>query len=312
MNEPILHHYPASPYAEKIRLLLGFKGLAWRSVTIPAILPKPDLMALTGGYRRTPVLQLGADIYCDSTLIVRALEALKPSPTLYPFGDTLAVLALGHFAESVLFNVAVPIAFQPEALGIFFPGVDSAFMDKFRADRAEMRKGGTVRRGTLAECKAVYAHLLPRLEAQFIDGRAFAFGGAPSAADFALYHTVWAIGRVPSLVPLHAPYPKLVAWMARMAAIGHGRHHPMSSGEAIRVAQGSKPAAIRNPQALETEGLALGDEVEVLPVDYALDAVRGRLLEASAERLSVLRMDDRAGKVAVHFPRMGFQLRRPG
>jgi len=314
MSEPILHHYPASPYAEKIRLLLGFKGLAWRSVTIPSIMPKPDVMALTGGYRRTPILQVGADVYCDSTLIVHALEALKPSPTLYPFGDTIAALALGHFAESVLFNVAVPIAFQPDALGIFFPEGDAAFMDRFRADRAEMRKGGTVRRGSLAECKAVYAHLLPRMEAQFVDGRAFAFGSAPSAADFALYHTVWAIGRVPALEPLHAPYPRLVAWMARMAGIGHGPHRPMSSGEAIQVAHRAKPVAIRNPQALETEGITLGDEVEVLPVDYALDAVRGTLLEASAERLSVLRTDARAGAgaVAVHFPRMGFQLRRPG
>ena len=32
------------------------------SVHIPSVLPKPDVVALTGGYRRTPFLQLGADI----------------------------------------------------------------------------------------------------------------------------------------------------------------------------------------------------------------------------------------------------------
>ena len=41
--------------------MLGFKGLAWKSVEQPPILPKPDLTPLTGGYRRIPVLQEGAD-----------------------------------------------------------------------------------------------------------------------------------------------------------------------------------------------------------------------------------------------------------
>jgi len=62
MSEVILHHYPMSPYAEKTRRALGIKKLAWRSVTIPVIMPKPDLMPLTGGYRKTPVMQIGADI----------------------------------------------------------------------------------------------------------------------------------------------------------------------------------------------------------------------------------------------------------
>jgi glutathione S-transferase len=52
--------------------------LAWGSVEIPVIMPKPDLTALTGGYRKTPVLQIGADIYCDSQLIMRELEAAAP------------------------------------------------------------------------------------------------------------------------------------------------------------------------------------------------------------------------------------------
>ena len=58
MTEIILHHYPRSPYAEKVRLALGLKGLAYGSVTIPTWMPKPDLLPLTGGYRRTPVMQV--------------------------------------------------------------------------------------------------------------------------------------------------------------------------------------------------------------------------------------------------------------
>src|SRR5262249_33346097 len=62
MTDIILHHYDISPYSEKVRLGLGLKRLAWGSVEIPVIMPKPDLTALTGGYRKAPVLQIGADV----------------------------------------------------------------------------------------------------------------------------------------------------------------------------------------------------------------------------------------------------------
>ena len=84
MHELILHHYPTSPFAEKARLMLGFKQLSWRSVMIPPVMPKPDLTALTGGYRRTPVLQVGADIYCDSALIAYALPPMRASASSTP------------------------------------------------------------------------------------------------------------------------------------------------------------------------------------------------------------------------------------
>ena len=82
----ILHHFDRSPFSEKIRVVFGHKGLSWRSVRIPQIMPKPDLMPLTGGYRRTPVMQIGADVFCDTQIIIREIERRFPSPTLFPPG----------------------------------------------------------------------------------------------------------------------------------------------------------------------------------------------------------------------------------
>jgi hypothetical protein len=82
MTDIILHHYETSPYSEKVRLGLGLKGLAWETVEIPVIMPKSDLTALTGGYRKTPVLQIGAN-YCDSQLIMRELERRHPTPNFF-------------------------------------------------------------------------------------------------------------------------------------------------------------------------------------------------------------------------------------
>ena len=113
MSEPILHHYPASPFAEKTRLMLGLKRLAWASVTIPMVMPKPDLLALTGGYRRTPVLQVGADVYCDTALIARVLERLHPSAPMFSDHTAASDLALAQFGDRQLFTAAVAYALQP-------------------------------------------------------------------------------------------------------------------------------------------------------------------------------------------------------
>jgi len=74
MSQLILHHYPTSPFAEKIRLIFGYKKLAWQSVIIPRIMPKPELTALTGGYRRTPVssglgMILGMITLCQASFL---------------------------------------------------------------------------------------------------------------------------------------------------------------------------------------------------------------------------------------------------
>ncbi len=138
MHELILHHYPTSPFAEKARLMLGFKQLSWRSVMIPPVMPKPDLTALTGGYRRTPVLQVGADIYCDTALIARRLEAEKATPALFPEGQEFTAATLAQWADSVLFLNAVSLVFQPESMALRFAQVPKEFVQVFSKDRAQL------------------------------------------------------------------------------------------------------------------------------------------------------------------------------
>jgi glutathione S-transferase len=108
----ILHHFDASPFSEKIRTIFGFKGLSWASVRIPRIMPKPDLMPLTGGYRRTPVMQIGADVFCDTQIII---ERRFPSPTLFPSGNAGVPWALGMWTDRPLFQSAVNLVFGASA-----------------------------------------------------------------------------------------------------------------------------------------------------------------------------------------------------
>ena len=311
MTEPVLHHYPASPFAEKVRAMLGFKGIAWKSVQIPLIMPKPDVVALTGGYRKTPILQVGADIYCDTSLIARVLDRLKPSPSLFPQGETLAVQAAAHFADNVLFSITVPIVFQPGGgmLNLFFPDATPEFLAAFGKDRAAMRQGGTVRRGPPHECKANLQGVLPRIEAQ-LQGP-FLFGNQACVADFSLYHVLWPIWKVENTRTAFAPFPKTLKFIERIVAFGHGKITEIASGDALQIARSAKPDAVIGAAALESGGIALGERATAMPVDSGLDPVNGELLNASADEIVLRRTDPRAGTVHVHFPRFGYQLNRP-
>ena len=163
VTDLILHHYSSSPFSEKVRLVLGYKGLDWQSVTVPVMLPKPDVVALTGGYRRTPFLQIGADIYCDTALICRVIERLAPKPSIYPASAGGAAHIVSQWADSALFWVAIPYTMQPAGIAHIMQGAPPEVLKAFGADRAAMTAG--MRRATPADAAAQLKTYLGWIEA---------------------------------------------------------------------------------------------------------------------------------------------------
>eukprot|EP01034_Spumella_vulgaris_P004578 gene4578-5852_t len=218
MTDMILHHYPNSPFSEKVRIAFGVKQAAWKSVVIPNILPKPDLMPLTGGYRRTPVLQDGADVWCDTKLIAHELERRSLAPTFYPAKTAGAAEAIAWWAEQQFM--------RPTAL--YVSGINADHMPEgLHADRAKLH--GLPMPSIEAVRKAAYRNLqLVRPQVKWIadmlaDGRPYLLGDTPCIADFATYHVVWFFrGRHIDCREVLNAYPRLLAWRDRMAAIGHG------------------------------------------------------------------------------------------
>lgn len=300
----VLHHYPGSPFAEKARLMLGYKGLRWSSVIIPSIMPKPDLVALTGGYRRTPVLQIGADVYCDTARIATLLEALQPEPTLFPARHPLAPM-LAQWADSTLFWTVIPYTMRPEGLAHVFAGQPPEAVKAFGADRASFTAG--MRRMTLADAAAQLPQHLAALQAQLADGRGYLFGDTPCIADFSVAHGLWFIHRVPPLAGVFDGYPALAAWLGRMLAIGHGHVDRIDSTEALRMAASAiGHAAVQVQPGL---GFAEGQAITVAANDYGTDPVAGILIGLTVDEVVLQRHDERAGWVHVHFPRQGFQIK---
>jgi len=308
MSQLILHHYPTSPFAEKIRLIFGYKKLAWHSVIIPRIMPKPELTALTGGYRRTPVMQIGADIYCDTALIADVLEKIAPAPSLYPSSVNGASRIVAQWADSQVFSAAMAYNFQPAGIADVFAGVPEEAIQAFVADRAAMRGGAP--RMAIGEGTSTYKSQLRRLS-DMLTERPYLLGDAPSIADFSAYHPIWfTLERTPSLSGILDATPLLKDWMTRMKAIGHGVHEKMTAEHALEAANHATPSDVTQMPFVNEHGIDLGSEVTITADNFGLEPTQGTLVAATKTRLILRREDQRTGVVHVHFPRNGFILKK--
>ncbi|MEN8888736.1 MAG: glutathione S-transferase family protein [Celeribacter marinus] len=305
--EVIFHAYPQSPVAEKVRVVFGIKGLAWRSVDIPRLPPKPMLTALTGGYRRTPVMQIGADIYCDSQCIIRELERRFASPSLMPTSEQGLMWCLSRWTDGALFDQTVR-----HILGAAGDGLDKAFAQ----DRGRLYLGEDWA-AALKQANADLPHLVSQvraplswLDTQLSDGRAFLLGEQPAAIDAQFYHVVWFLrGRWADGPSFLAQFKELERWEANVQSIGHGTSREMDPQDAISRAKGLEPTAQTGVADHDPQGLAVGQSVTVRPdVNGGEQPVAGTLRYADVETVVIERTAEDVGTVCVHFPRAGYRI----
>ncbi|HUD53300.1 glutathione S-transferase family protein [Parvibaculum sp.] len=300
-NAIILHQYDVSPFSEKVRVVLGIKGLEWYACDEPVIMPKPELVALTGGYRKIPVMQIGADIYCDSQIIIRELERRFPKPSVFVGGDRGLGFGVGMWTDRVFFQATVAIVF----------GGGAALADEAFIKDREKLSGRPFDIDAMKAAAPLMAEQfraqLGWMEDQLADGRAFLMGDRPGVADahgcYNLAFTRWISKDGAKLIDA---FPKLVAWEARVKAIGHGTRHDISREDALDIAKAATSIERTATDAGEPNGLKSGDRVTVMADDYGRDPIVGELVSSSAQHIALKRTDPRVGEVVVHFPRAGF------
>ncbi len=313
MPDLILHHYPSSPFSEKIRLVMGYKKLAWKSVVIPPVMPKPDVLALTGGYRKTPILQVGADVYCDSALICDVLEHVQAEPTLYPPHLKGVSRVFAQWADTTLFWATMAYNLQPRGAAHVFAKAPPEVAKAFGEDRKAM--SGNMVRLRPADATSAYRSYLRRI-AHMAEEHDFLFGIDPCVADFAAYHGLWYTrAQVPLLADILNATPAVGEWMDRMAAVGHGSMDKFSAADAITVASNAEPLPPGQNLLIDSafqddHGIALGSRVTVTAESFGPEPTEGELMAATRTHFTLRRQDARAGMLHVHFPRIGYVLRK--
>ncbi|MEM7751317.1 MAG: glutathione S-transferase family protein [Pseudomonadota bacterium] len=306
-SEIILHNYPQSPVAEKVRVALGIKGASWRDVEIPRLPPKPLLTPLTGGYRRTPVMQIGADVYCDSQCIIRELEKRHPNPTYMPTAEAGLMWCISRWTDGAFFDLAVKLVLG--SAGENLP-------QDFAEDRGRLYLGADWAEG-LKQANAQLPHLVSQmraplswLNAQLKDGRAYLLGANPAAIDAQIYYVVWFIrGRWDGGPSMLSEFPDLVRWEENVKNLGHGPSASMSPEDALARAKSLEPVTPSGVAANDPQGLTVGMAVTVHPdVDGGEQPVVGTVRNADAETIAVERSSEEVGTVCVHFPRAGYRI----
>ena len=141
------------------------------------------------------------------------------------------------------------------------------------------------------------------------DGRSCLLGDAASWADAACYAPVWMCrGNIQGAQDLLQNLPHLQAWEERVAALGHGQRSEMDATEALEISRAAAPAFVAELAADRWPQVQSGDTVTVTSEDYGSVPVQGELVRLTQHDIAVRRVDERAGEVVVHFPRVGYRV----
>jgi glutathione S-transferase len=299
--EILFHEYALSPFSEKIRRMFGHKRTSYRSVEQPMWMPKPKLTPLTGGYRRIPVMQIGADVYCDTACIARKLEVLQPEPTIFPGGNAAAAEGLAAWADRQLFLACVPLVFGALA---------EALPAELLEDRRKMRPDLSIDRlkAAVPDCRNALRSACDHLETT-LAGSDFLLGASFSLADAAVYHCLWFVRNDAASAALLSSMPRLSAWMQRLETMGNGEPTPMNADEALAIARSSSPQAKRRRDPSDPNGLELGTRVGICSDDLPTDVFEGEVVAAGPQEIVLRREDPDLGEIALHFPRVGYLIR---
>lgn len=304
MHPPlILHHYENSPYAEKVRLMFGLSELHWHSVLSPVQPPRPILDPLTGGYRRIPVVQQGADLFCDTALIAQELVAQTGQSSLDIKAIDAATQALVEHAEKDVFFAAIGAVPPRRLLSTIVRQFGPLGALRFVRDRTGMMKGGTVRPAQGTKAKAVMRSFLETLEAH-LQNQAWVAGDTTTIADFAVFHPLWlhvSCDRRPLKTGA-----RTLDWYERVSNIGHGQREESNADFAFGAARESEPRSL--PESVSETAFPLESGVHVAPSDYGRDPVTGSLVAFTDNRIVVARETSDFGRLHVHFPRAGYTI----
>jgi glutathione S-transferase len=307
MPDIILHHFNTSPYAEKIRLILGHKNIPWKSVLVPNIMPKPLYTALTGGYRRVPVMQIGSDVYCDTALIAQEIDRRFPAQPIMANSTAGWSEPIVNWHDTYLFWKVARYVIGKNA---------AALSDDFLRDRAKMMRLDLTPEANRAKGVAEAPYILSQLHIALgwlddaLAATGFVSGNQFSYADFALIPSVWflstRVGDAPAM--MQSRFPRLADWLKRISAAGYGTREEISGEAALAIALASKPEgqASSPTKSDEVIGISVGDKVAVTPESFGTEEVNGVVAAISPQRITLNWNGTEVGDVAIHFPRLGY------
>ncbi|KAI8061197.1 hypothetical protein BC940DRAFT_370807 [Gongronella butleri] len=307
----VLHWYPPSPFANKIAWILNYKQVEYKTVLIKMIEPRPLRRPLDAGYRKTPILQIGNQVFCDTKAIIEELEARFPSPPLFPktrHGEstTNSSWGLSWYLETSLF-LAVPTQFNLDLMPAALLEDRAKFAGKeFDADAFRARQAFLK-----VELEAQIRQIYKNLPALRNDGSADWVLGTdtPTGADFSLGMITLFLQNIIGPDFVEQKYPALLKHFEKVAEAG--KHEltaelpELDAADALTIAKQEQSTVV--PLLENGKDLfKIGQKVTVTPTDSGRAAAIGELVVLTDSRVTIKHQDDRTGVVYTHFPLVNY------
>ncbi|KAG1151845.1 hypothetical protein G6F37_001620 [Rhizopus arrhizus] len=312
-NNPtiILHWYSLSPFAQKVRWALNFKKVEYKLVEIPILEPRPERRPIDGGYRKTPILQIGNHTFCDSKAIFAELERRFPEPSFYPAGPQnepteAKVKSLARWLDSTFFMTVgsqVPV---------------DVLDDAFLKDRQEF-SGRPFERQKLKFTAPYMRHSLKSefelLQTIFAErsesGKRWALGTDQlSLLDLHVAMNTWFMSALIGSEWIQKEFPLLAGHLQKtLTAISFedaDSKDKLVPEEAIEIAKKEKIELVESKHdgSLPIE---LGELVAVIPTDMGVIPSTGKLVYSTTSETVIEHQDETHKSIVyIHFPVNGF------
>lgn len=303
MNDIILHHYEISPFSEKIRLMFGHCGLSWKSAISPPLPPRTIVDPLAGGYRKIPVLQIGADIFCDTKIISREIADISEKADLALENCSSEIQEFTSYSDSIVFMAVVTSSPPAKAIRVLLNQFSVWQTLRFIKDRAGVSKNSLLKSVPLLKSKQIVENYFNDLEDR-LKTTPYIFGDTACIADFSAYHLIWFKNKFTDN-NFNSEQTNLERWFDQMSNIGHGTRLEISRSDVFNIATTTEPRKISDAM---TRDSLIGTRVEIKPNDYAQDTTVGKLVGVPDLRWIIARESKRFGILHVHFPKKGYEL----
>ena len=293
----ILHHYPFSPYSEKIRAMFGFTNIEWASCIASEAPPRGKLDLLAGGYGRIPIGQLGSDIFCDTNIIADEIANMTNKPALSDRSLDQAALKQRQWLETTLFFACVNRAFSLSLIKRIAKDKGLLNLVHFLKDRIEMGMKASISMGSP---KSAPKHIHQALNdlAKGLAYKDFVGGDGPNIIDFAAYHCFWFLHEVGQKKDLNK-HQKVLTWYHRMNTFSSMPTQEISIEDALNEAKISQPRPLDKRYLQDHR---IGSKIVISPSDYRKVPVSGVLAGVDEQRWIILREQSETGPVHLHFP----------
>jgi glutathione S-transferase len=293
---------------KKIMALLGYTKLDWYSELTSKGVPRPVQEILVGNYsRRIPILQIGADIYCDTKEICHQIAEISGIEELSFYHLSKEQQ---HFADELEyeFGRAVVAKLTPMELIIsYFKHIPMKDACTFLIDRlklkSKMKENNPLNEKSNVEWTKFLIQYFKKIDNKLENHSFLSLEASPNYIDFTTYTHIWYSKRVNNL-KYAKDLTNIRRWLKRMDSYDLGNYKELSEGEAIEAAKQNKPKSLDNSLLNRTNKLNKSTSITINDgLSFIMEPVQGILLGEN-DKKSILKRENRTiGTVHVHLPK---------